>query len=52
MIPEYWQNFIAENEMIGRNFEISEDDDISGLGADLRIMNIEQFRMTNLYVMN
>lgn len=42
MIPEYWQNFIAENEMIGRDFEISEDDDLSELGADLRIMNIEQ----------
>ena len=42
MIPEYWQNFIAKNDIIGRDFEISEDDDLSELGADLRIMNIEQ----------
>ncbi|WP_334078586.1 hypothetical protein [Microbulbifer sp. M83] len=42
MIPEYWKNFIAENEMIGRDFEISVGEDLSELGADLRIMNIEQ----------
>lgn len=42
MIPEYWQNFIAKNEMIGCDFEISEDEDLSELGPDLRIMNIEQ----------
>ena len=34
MIPEYWQNFIAKNDIIGRDFEISEDDDLSELGAD------------------
>ena len=42
MIPEYWQNFIAENKLVGRDFEISEYDDLSELGADLRIMNIER----------
>jgi hypothetical protein len=42
MIPEYRQKFIAENKLVGRDFEISEDDDLSELGADLRIMNIEQ----------
>jgi len=42
MIPEYWQNFIAKNEIVGSDFEISEEDDLSDMGADLRIMNIEQ----------
>lgn len=42
MIPEYWKDFIAENKIIGCDFEISEDDDLSELGADLRIMSIEQ----------
>lgn len=42
MIPEYWRKFIADNEMIEREFEISDDEDLSELGADLRIMNIEQ----------
>lgn len=42
MIPEYWHTFITENEMIGCDFEISEDDDLSELGADLKIMSIEQ----------
>lgn len=42
MIPGYWKNFIAKNEIISCDFEISEDDDLSELGADLRIMNIEQ----------
>jgi hypothetical protein len=42
MIPEYWRNFIIENGIIGCDFEISEEEDISELGADLKIMNIEQ----------
>jgi hypothetical protein len=42
MIPGYWQSFIADNEMIGCDFEISADADLSDLGADLRIMNTEQ----------
>ena len=42
MIPEYWRVFITENEIIGSGFEISEDKDLSELGADLKIMNIEQ----------
>jgi hypothetical protein len=42
MIPEYWRNFIIKNDIVGRDFEISEEDDISELGADLKIMSIEQ----------
>jgi len=42
MISEYWSNFITKNEIIGCEFEVSQDDDLSGLGVDLKIMNIEQ----------
>ena len=42
MIPEYWRNFIIANDIIGCDFEVSEEDDLSELGADIRIMNIEQ----------
>ena len=42
MIPEYWRNFITVNDIVGCDFEISEEDDLSELGADIRIMSIEQ----------
>ena len=42
MIPQYWHNYIIENNMIGCDFEISEDEDLSELGADLKIMSIDQ----------
>ena len=42
MIPEYWRNFVTENEIIGCDFEVPEDEDLSELGADLKIMSIEQ----------
>lgn len=42
MIPDYWRNFIVVNDIIGCDFEVSEEDDLSELGADLRIMSIEQ----------
>jgi len=42
MIPEYWKEFITKNNVIGSNFEISEDDDLSKFGADIEIMTLEQ----------
>ena len=42
MIPEYWKQFIESNGLIGQDFEINESSDLSELGADLRIMTIEQ----------
>ncbi|KKC99069.1 SMI1/KNR4 family protein [Photobacterium halotolerans] len=42
MIPTYWRNFITVNDIIGCDFEVSEEDDLSQLGADMRIMSIEQ----------
>lgn len=42
MIPNYWRNFITINDIIGCDFEVSEEDDLSEVGADIRIMSIEQ----------
>ena len=41
MIPEYWKKFIEENDLVGRAFEISEEDDLSGMGAEFQIMKPE-----------
>ena len=42
MVPEYWKLFIESNELIGKIFELSEDDDLSEMGADFQIMNEKQ----------
>jgi hypothetical protein len=42
MIPDYWRNFIKINNITGCDFEISEEEDLSELGADLKIMSIEE----------
>ncbi|MEN8251513.1 MAG: hypothetical protein ABFS32_21490 [Bacteroidota bacterium] len=42
MVPEYWLNFIASNQLVGKDFEIDEESDLSELGADLKIMSKEQ----------
>ena len=42
MIPEYWEEFIRANQISEKDFEIDEESDLSGLGADLRIMTAEQ----------
>ena len=42
MIPEYWKEFIETNKLIGKDFEISEDEDLSDMGADLEIMDERQ----------
>ena len=42
MIPEFWHNFVAENDLLEREIEIDEDRDLSELGIDLKIMTFEQ----------
>jgi hypothetical protein len=42
MIPHYWKEFITKNRLIGTKIEISEDDDLSEIGADLEIMSLEE----------
>tara|TARA_R110001583_G_scaffold31479_1_gene107628 strand:- start:836 stop:1189 length:354 start_codon:yes stop_codon:yes gene_type:complete len=42
MLPKYWLKFLESNQLIGMDIEISEGNDLSTLGADLRIMNEEQ----------
>lgn len=42
MIPEYWLKFVESHKLIGRDFEIEEGDDLSELGADIKIMTNKQ----------
>jgi hypothetical protein len=42
MLPKYWLNFLESNQLSGQDIEVSEDSDLSTLGADLRIMNEAQ----------
>ena len=42
MIPDYWRNFVIQNDLLEREFEIDEENDLSELGVDLKIMTIEQ----------
>ncbi len=51
MIPEYWKEFISKNDMIGKDFEIPETNDLSELGADIKILNEKDIidEATNFY---
>jgi hypothetical protein len=42
VIPEYWEEFVRTNHVLGADFEIDEDSDLTGLGGDLRVMTSEQ----------
>lgn len=42
MIPDYWREFVVQNDLKERVFEIEEEDDLSDLGADLKVMTFEQ----------
>lgn len=42
MIPKFWREFVVENDILGKDIEISEEADMSELGADLKIMTWEQ----------
>lgn len=42
MIPDYWKQFTESNNLVGQDFEIDENSDLSELGADFRIMTFEQ----------
>ena len=42
MIPDFWRKFVDENDLIGKEIEVSDEADMSSLGADLKIMTWEQ----------
>lgn len=42
MIPEYWKEFVLQHKLLECELEIDEEDDLSELGADLKIMTFEQ----------
>jgi hypothetical protein len=42
MIPKFWQEFVIDNELLEKEIQIDEKDDLSQLGIDLKIMTFEQ----------
>ncbi len=42
MIPQYWQEFVSTNDIVGKAFELDEKSDLSTMGADLSIMTEAQ----------
>ncbi len=42
MTPEYWQDFVAINDIVGKAFELDEKSDLSTMGADMNIMTEAQ----------
>ncbi|WP_197276823.1 hypothetical protein [Pseudoalteromonas sp. '520P1 No. 423'] len=36
-IPDYWLDFISDNNLSNKSFEIPDDFDLSGLGADFKV---------------
>ena len=42
MLPEYWSQFLNENGLVGAAIQIAEQNDLSGLGADLQFLNQQQ----------
>ena len=51
MFPKFWEEFVEVNNIIGSDFEIDEESDLSEVGGDLRIMSAEQCtdEATNCY---
>ncbi|WPJ95399.1 hypothetical protein SH580_18425 [Coraliomargarita algicola] len=41
MIPDYWKEFLEANDLIEKDFELSESEDLSGVGADFSLMSFE-----------
>ena len=44
MIPEYWTTFVEQNSLTGKDVSIPEDADLSGLGAELRLLDEDGIR--------
>jgi len=41
MIPQYWLDFVQANQIVRRSFHLTEENDESGVGADLTILTRE-----------
>jgi hypothetical protein len=36
--PKYWSDFLAAHDLVGREIEIPEGRDLTGLGAEIKVM--------------
>jgi hypothetical protein len=41
-MPQYWLNFVDANQIARKSFHLTEDDDQSGVGADLTILTSDE----------
>ena len=41
-IPKYWTDFISNHQLVGKSFEIPEDQDNSEMGSSFTLMNNDQ----------
>ena len=39
MFPQYWKDFLDQSGLAGRDFEVPEEEDQSGLGAEIVLMD-------------
>ena len=44
MFPDYWVEFLESNGLIGKDVEVPEESDLSGLGIDMRFATEDQSR--------
>jgi hypothetical protein len=42
MLPTYWVQFVESNQLTGQTACLSEDEDLSKIGVDMRFLNEEQ----------
>jgi len=42
MFPDFWVNFLKENDLRGATVELSKELDVSGLGVDLLFLTADQ----------
>ena len=42
MLPGYWRQFVEDHKLVGRSASISEDSDLSGLGAEMQFLTAAQ----------
>ena len=42
MLPDYWVQFVERHQLVGRSASLSEENDLSTLGAEMRFLTAAQ----------
>jgi len=50
-MPAYWKSFVEENDLVGKEFSVPPESDLSGVGADIVILDEQGIKseQTELY---